>query len=271
MSKYFIALFFFVSFQSEAQIKRYLEVVMRLEMPNGPGENGGTVALNQRNKNYYATIAGNKSYSLSIFNGLPELLSPPDLAQLYDIRGLWYHPKLQTFMANGFGSTGWVQYTIDKKGIPYDAKVVYAGQRQPFPQSVGQFSPKENLVYFLKGSTAVAYDANNGDPVPLKNKLLKIGYTKKSPPPADQAIDSFSVLENYNSTTLIYTGISQSEFGLLNLKNREIELYSAADGLLTARLKIPEKIAIKDKLNFAYCNNLYWFYDNVSRTWAWLR
>jgi hypothetical protein len=79
------------------------------------------------------------------------------------------------------------------------------------------------------------------------------------------------VLENYNSTTLVYTGISQSEFGILNVKNREVELYSAADGLLTARLKIPEKIPLKDKLNFAYCNNLYWFYDNASRTWAGLR
>lgn len=271
MSKYFIAFLLLAGFHANAQTKRYLEVVMRLEMPHGPGENGGTVALNQRNKNYYATIAGNKSYSFAIFNGIPELASPPDLALLYDIRGLWYHPKLQTFMANTFGNTGWIQYTIDRYGIPYDAKIIFQGQRQPFPQSVGQFSPKENLVYFLKGSTAVAYDANTGDPLPGKNKLLKTGYTKKSPPPADQAIDSFSVLENYNSTTLVYTGISQSEFGLLNVKNREVELYSATDGLLTARLKIPEKIPVKDKLNFAYCNNHYWFYDDASRTWAGLR
>jgi len=269
--KYISAFLFLIAFQAEAQVKRHLDVVTRLEMPNGPGENGGTVALNQRNKSIYATIAGNKSYSMAVFNVLYEIESPPDLAQLYDIRGLWYHPKLQTFMANSFGGTGWVQYTIDKKGIPYDAKVVYAGQRQPFPQSVGQFSSKENLVYFLKGSTAVAYDAGTGNPLPEKNKLFHIGYTKKNPPPAERTIDSFSVLENYNSTTLVYTGISQSEFGLLNVKNREVELYSASDGLLTARLKIPEKIAVKDKLNFAYCNNLYWFYDNVSRTWAGLR
>jgi hypothetical protein len=271
MLKHIFTVLLFITFETEAQIKRHLEIVERLEMPNGPGENGGTVAQNQRNKNIYATIAGNKSYSLAVYNVLNELESPPDLAQLYDIRGLWYHPKLQTFMANSFGNTGWVQYTIDKKGIPYDAKVVFEGQRQPFPQSVGQFSPRENLVYFLKGNVAVAYDANTGNPVPGKNKLLKVGFPKKTPPPGDWKIDSFTVLENYNSTTLIYTGISQSEFGLLNVKNREVELYSAADGLLTTRLKIPEKIPVKDKLNFAYCNHLYWFYDNASRTWAGLR
>ncbi len=271
MFKHFVVFLLLISFQSEAQIKRHLQVVMRLEMPNGPGENGGTVALNTRNKNYYATIAGSKAYSLAIFNGLPELLSPPDLALLYDIRGLWYHPKDQTFYANTHGNTGWIKYTIDKMGIPYDAKVAYTGQRQPFPQSVGQYSQKENIVYFLKGSTAVAYDGATGDPVPAKNKLLKIGFTKKSPPPADLQVDSFSVRFGYNSTTLIYTGIAQSEFGLLNVKNREIELYSAADGLLTTRLKIPETVPVKDKLNFAFCNNIYWLYDDSSRSWAGMR
>jgi hypothetical protein len=263
--------FLFIAFQTEAQVKRYLEIFMRLEMPDGLGENGGTVAQNLRNKNYYATIAGSKAYPLAIFDGSSELISPPDLAQLYDIRGLWYHPVHQTFYANTHGSTGWIKYTIDKRGIPYDAAVAYPGQRQPFAQSVGQFSPKENLVYFLKGRVAVAYDANTGNAVPEKNKLLKLGFTKKSPPPPNWQVDSFSVVPGYNSTTLIYTGVAQSEFGLLDIKNREIELYSAADGLLTTRLKIPDAIPVKEKLNFAFCNNLYWLYDAGSRTWAGMR
>jgi len=271
MTRYLLLFLLFGTYKADGQIKRHLEVVMRLEMPNGPGENGGTVAINQRNKNYYATIAGNKSYALAIFNNLTELVSPPDLAQLYDIRGLWYHPKYQTFIANTYGDTGWIKYTIDKIGIPYDANILFKGRKQPFPQSVGQFSPKENLVYFLKGSTAVAYDANSGTAVPEKNKLLKTGYTQKNLPPADWKVDSFSVLNDYNSTSLIYTGILRSEFGLLNVKRREIELYSASDGLLTTRLKIPDTVPVKDKLNFAYCYNIYWLYDNTSRSWAGLR
>jgi hypothetical protein len=271
MIRNLLILFFFLSLQTEAQTKRQLQVFIRLEMPDGLGENGGTVALNMRNKNYYASIAGNKAYSLAIFDGSSERISPPDLAQLYDIRGLWYHPRDQTFYANAHGSTGWIKYTIDKQGIPYDAVVVYPGQRQPFPQSVGQFSPKDNLVYFLKGSAVVAYDASTGNAVPEKNKSLKIGFTKKSPPPPGWQIDTFSIVPGYNSTTLAYTGIPQSEFGLLNVKNREIELYSATDGLLTTKLKIPDTVPVKDKLNFAFCNNIYWLYDANSRTWAGMR
>ena len=271
MVRIFLLALICFSFQTEAQIKRQLQIVTRLEMPAGSGENGGTVSQNMRNKNYYATIAGNKAYPLAIFDGSSERLSPPDLAQLYDVRGLWYHQGHQTFYANTHGSTGWIKYTIDKQGIPYDAAVVYSGQRQPFAQSVGQYSQKENLVYFLKGSVAVAYDANSGNPTPEKNKIFKIGYTKKEPPPPGWQIDSFSVLPNYNSTTLIYTGIAQSEFGLLNVTKREIELYSATDGLLTTRLKIPDKVPVKEKLNFAFCNNIYWLYDADSRTWAGMR
>lgn len=271
MNRLFLAILIFVSVYAEAQIKRHLEVVARLEMPSGPGENGGTVSINHRNKNIYATIAGNKSYALAVFNNLMEPLSPPDLALMYDIRGLWYHAKHQTFYANTFGTTGWVKYKIDNLGIPYNASIAFEGQRQPFPQSVGQYNLKENLVYFLKGSVVVAYDANSGNPLPEKNILLKVGYTKASPPPADWKVDSFSVVEDYNSTTVVYTGIAKSEFGLLNIKKREIELYSAADGLLTNRLKIPERVPVKDKLNFAYCSNLYWLYDTESRSWAGMR
>ena len=240
-------------------------------MPDGLGENGGTVALNLRNKNYYATIAGNKAYPLAIFDGSSELFSPPDLAQLYDIRGLWYHPRDQTFYANTHGNTGWIKYTIDKQGIPYDATVIHPGQRQPYPQSVGQFSAKENLVYFLKGNLALAYDANTGNPIPDKNKILKIGFTKKHPQPTEWQADTIRLPYGYNFTTLIYTGIPNGEFGLLNTGKREIELYSAADGLMSTRLLIPDVIPVKEKLNFAFCNNFYWLYDANSRTWAGMR
>ncbi|MFN9709987.1 MAG: hypothetical protein ACK55K_01090 [Bacteroidota bacterium] len=261
----------FLSFHTKAQTKRQLQIMMRLEMPNNKGENGGTVTLHQRNKNYYATIAGNKAYSLAVFNNLSELISPPDLAQLYDIRGLWYHPREQTFYANAFADTGWIKYTIDRDGTPYDAAVVYKGQRQPHSQSVGQYSIKENLVYFLKGCKVVAYDANTGIPAPEKNKILKVGFTRKNPPPAEWEADTVKTPYGYNFTTVIYTGIGQAEFGLLNAGKREIELYSASDGLMTTRLMIPERIPVREKLNFSFCNNMYWLFDSQLRSWIGLR
>ena len=271
MPRLLFVLSLFISLNLNGQNLRSLQVIMRLNMPSGGGDNGGTVALNLKNRNYYATIAGSKAYSMAIFNGGSELLSPPDLALLYDIRGLWYHPVEKTFYANAFGSTGWIKYTIDESGIPYDASVKLEGQRQPFPQSVGQFSQRENIVYFLKGSMAMAYDVNTGNLLEGKHKLLKIGFGKKSLPPAGWQADSFTVRKDYNTTTLIYTGLAQAEFGLLNIENREIELYSATDGLMSTRLKIPDQLPVHDKLNFAFCNNLFWLYDSKSRSWAGMR
>jgi len=113
----------------------------------------------------------------------------------------------------------------------------------------------------------VAYDASNGKELKEKTVLLKIVYSKKTPPPAGLVIDSVKVLPQYNSTTVIYTGISNAEFGLLNVQTKEIELYSKADGLLTQRLKLPPDTRTNDKLNFSYCNNVYFIYDVLKRSW----
>ncbi|MBK8087543.1 MAG: hypothetical protein IPK31_06145 [Chitinophagaceae bacterium] len=264
---FFICLLTAFYYSLPAQTVRQLRKSVTLKMPKGPGENGGTVAINLKNRFYYATIAGNKTYSIAYFNAVGEMVSPPDLALLADVRGMWYSPGLKTMQANAFGSIGWVNYVLDDAGIPYDVKPFLSGQLQPFPNSVAQYNQRENLVHFLKGSTVVAYDAATGKEVKEKTVLLKTGYSKKAPPPAGLLIDSARVLPQYNSTTVLYTGISNAEFGLLNLQTNEIELYSKADGLLTQKLKLPADARPNDKLNFSFCNNVYFIYDVSTRSW----
>lgn len=264
---FFICLLTAFYYSLPAQTVRQLRKSVTLKMPKGPGENGGTVAINLKNRFYYATIAGNKTYSIAYFNAVGEMVSPPDLALLADVRGMWYSPALKTMQANAFGSIGWVNYVLDEAGIPYDVKPFLSGQLQPFPNSVAQYNQRENLVHFLKGSTVVAYDAATGKEVKEKTVLLKTGYSKKAPPPAGLLIDSARVLPQYNSTTVLYTGISNAEFGLLNLQTNEIELYSKADGLLTQKLKLPADARPNDKLNFSFCNNVYFIYDVSTRSW----
>ncbi len=264
---FFICLLTAFYYSLPAQTVRQLRKSVTLKMPKGPGENGGTVAINLKNRFYYATIAGNKTYSIAYFNAVGEMVSPPDLALLADVRGMWYSPGLKTMQANAFGSIGWVNYVLDDAGIPYDVKPFLSGQLQPFPNSVAQYNQRENLVHFLKGSTVVAYDAATGKEIKEKTVLLKTGYSKKTPPPAGLLIDSARVLPQYNSTTVLYTGISNAEFGLLNLQTNEIELYSKADGLLTQKLKLPADARPNDKLNFSFCNNVYFIYDVSTRSW----
>jgi len=249
------------------QVIRKLNKVTTLQMPGRAGENGGTVAVHGRTRNYYATIAGNKTFSLAIFNALGERSSPADLAVLYDVRGLWYNQKAKTFYANGFGKNGWCKYVMDEEGIPYDVAPLFEGQQQPFPQSSGAYNQKENVVYFLKGASAVAYDGETGKELPEKRKLIKVGYTLKKPPPPNFVADTISNLPGYNNTSLIYTGLSNNELGILNVESREIELYSANTGLMSSRLKLPPEAVVREKLNFAFCNGVYWLYDAAARSW----
>lgn len=165
--------------QSTAQSVRQLRKSTELKMPKGGGNNGGTVAQNGKNRYFYATVAGNKTYSLAFFNAMGEMMSPPDLALLADVRGLWYNPALKTFQGNLFGDGGWVTYVMDDAGIVYDVKPFAKGQLQPFPNSVAQYNMRENLVHFLKGSTVVSYNAATGAEDKSKTFLLKVGYGKK--------------------------------------------------------------------------------------------
>lgn len=261
-------LLFFFCLYGTGQTVRPLRNVASLVMPGTAGMNGGTVTQNQKNRNYYATLIGNITFPLAIFNTTGDRISPFDLRILYDVRGLWYNPAQRTFHGNGYGDNGWFKYVMDEEGIPYNVAPLFEGQHQPFSQSVAAYSQKENLVYFLKGNAAVAYDASTGKELPDRIKFFKTGYSIKQPPPPDYKIDSFKMITGYNTTTLIYTGITNSEFGLLNVEKREVELYSASTGLLFQRLQLPPEAVVKERFNFAFCNGIYWFYDNASRTWS---
>jgi hypothetical protein len=252
---------------SNAQSTREIRKTVELIMPKGNGDNGGTVAVNLKNRNVYATIVGNKTYSMAFFNGVGQMVSPPDLALLADIRGLWYNPALKTFQGNTFGGN-WINYVIDDAGIPYDVKPSFTKVPQPNANSIAVFNQRENVVYFLKGHTVVTVDINTGKPVPEKTYALKLGYTKKAPAPADYKADSLKIPDNYNSTTIIYTGITNAEFGLLNIDTREIELYSKQDGLLYQKLKLPKEAVPWEKFNFGFANNTYYLFDKQKRSWV---
>jgi len=256
----------FSLFPVHAQTTRILEKTTTLLMPGRAGENGGTVAMHGRKRYYYATLTGNKTFPIAYFDGEGERMSPPDLALLADIRGLWYNQNERTFYANGFGKDGWYKYIMDEEGMPYDIAPLFEGQQQPFIQSIAAYHPQEDVVYFLKGSAAVGYSGTTGKELPEKMKIIKTGYTIKQPPPANLVLDTFQRLPNYN-TTLIYTGIRNGELGLLNIQTNEIELYSAGNGLMTQRLQLPPGAVVKDRFNFAFCNSIYWLYDASSRSW----
>jgi len=75
------------------------------------------------------------------------------------------------------------------------------------------------------------------------------------------------VLENYNHTSLIYTGIKGQELGFLNIAENQIELYDIQTGFMTKVVPLPESATIETTFNFAYANGIYWLFDMENRRW----
>lgn len=249
-----------------AQAVRTLKEVLQLKMTSDKGANGGNVAWHPVQKKYYAAISGNAAHQMGIYDVKGNMVSKPEQQTLFDVRGLWYNPATHTLQANGYKKNGWVEYTLDDKGIPVSVKPLFEGSHQPDDQSVGAFDPKTNLVYFFDNTNLglSAYNVKDGNFVNTIDIFLNI----KSKEQKDTTIDTNEDLkENYNLSSVIFTGIKNQEIGLLSFFNKRIELYNLSTGMLTQVLNLPADAPVTDFLNFSYANDTYWLFDNKARIW----
>ena len=247
---------------------RTLKKVLELKMPRTidddmPGTRGASVCWNPVNKKYYAVFAGNASFPLGVFSADGKLLSADELSAEQDVRGLWYNPVTKKISGNGYNTTGWFSYELDKDGIPISANVDFPGMNQPDEQSVGAcVFPSKSICFLNKGKISF-YDMADG--TPTKSVSIHWGR-KKSEGPADGESDE-NENTDYNTTTLIYTGIKGAEIGLLNKTVSQIELYNIADGFLSQKLILPETAKLEGFFNFAFANGIYWLFDIENRVW----
>lgn len=243
-----------------------LKKVMELKMPDSTGTNGAQVAWHPIQKKYYAAFAGNKTYPIAVFDIKGKLLSPKGLKTQFDVRGLWYNPIEKNIQTNGYDTLGWASYTLDAKGIPTGVKTIFTGAHQPGFQSVGAYNIKENVLHFFNDDGNVdVYNTKTGK---YETEItLYLHYTEDD---SDIAYleDNYDEIDNYNSTTLVYTGIPKAEIALLNYNNKAIELYNIKTGFLTSEINLPEDAMTSAVLNFAYANNIYWLFDKENRKWV---
>lgn len=247
----------------KAQIeKKQLKKILELEIPQGGGSNGASVAWHSVLKKYYAAMAGNVSFPIGVYDVAGKLLSPDSLKALFDIRGLWYNPGSKTLQMNGYNTFGWGEYVLDRKGLPEEVTVLREGMNQPVEQSSGAFSAREEKVYFFNGyeGNIEVYDLAAGSYEESIN--LSLGR-----PENGKSGNNANVLEDYNSTTVIYTGLPKAELGLFNHEDNVIELYNINNGYVTRKLVLPADAPSPEMLNFAYCNGIYWLFDKSTRLW----
>lgn len=256
---------------SFAQTERKLSKVLELQMPDGGGERGASVAWNPETKRYYACMAGNESFPMAIFNNKGERLSDESLTVGFDVRGFWWSPFLETFCANGYDDNGWVAFTMDQEGNPTGVVQIQEGYNQPEKQSVGAFNSETNELYFLDGQNVLTYSVRNGmetDDEPIR---LHVGSANE-----EEALDNSD--ENYPedlnveyNPALIYTGKKNAEFGIMNYWINTIELHSKETGYVTEILYLPKTTPTDELLCFAYANGIYWIFNKEERTWEGFR
>jgi hypothetical protein len=271
MKKYllpFIAILFLTTV-ANAQTVTPVKKVLELKMPNDPedsmpGRRGASIAWHPGQKKYYAAMAGNALFPLGIFDGTGKRLSSENSKSKIDTRGLWYNAKKQTICGNGYANNGWFKYILSPKGAVLEIDVDPKDKLQPNDQSVGTYYPAKDVVLFLEGNRVVKYDA-----LGVKDNAvdLKLGLTEK-----DDIGEKFEwsndLPEEYNSTTLVFTGIKNAEIGILNTEKKQIELYSYDKGFLTRKIKLPENAPVESAFNFAYTNGMFWLFNMETRLWT---
>lgn len=257
-----------VAFTAKAQKTQTLKQVIELKMPKTkedkmPGTRGATVVWHPVQKKYYAVFAGNIDFPMAVFDEKGKRLSPDEQIAMMDTRGLWYDPVTKLITGNGYDDNGWFTYKLDTKGLPSDLDVLHEGMNQPDAQSVGTYYPAGKKILFLYDTYVYMY---NADGEMMDSILINWGVKKKDGAQGGGIDDE--AIEDYNYTTVIYTGLKGQELGFLNTAQKQIELYDMQNGFLVKIVPLPETATTESAFNFAYANGTYWLFDMENRKWV---
>ena len=229
-----------------------------------PGTRGASVAWHPGLKKYYASMAGNIGYPMGVFDATGKRISPDTLNCNADTRGLWYNVQKKEIQGNSFSDYGWFRYTVNVKGTPVKTAIFLEGKNQPGDNSVGAFNAAKQQVLFLFDNDVFFYSIQGEE----SGQSLTINWGRTKTDGVSEEGEEVWTSEDYNSTSVVYTGIKGAELGFINTTDSQIELYNIADGFLTRKLKLPDDASINATFNFAYANGMFWLFNMDERTWT---
>lgn len=242
-----------------------LKKVLTLKSSDYEQGNGAGVVWHPVQKKYYTARAGNISFPMDVFNATGKKLSKEGLETMADVRGLWYSGVKKTICVNCYNDGGWAAYKLNAAGIPTDVNVFVEGKNQPDENSVGAYEAAKSRVYFLQNNDIYAYNANTGvkakeDAILNLNKGICKAYELDEDDYEDE-------LPEFYNATMVYTGRPNQEFGLLNVNDGQIDLFSATTGMRTKVLSLPEGYKIPSYFCFAYTNGMFFLFDKENQQW----
>jgi hypothetical protein len=252
---------------SQAQSTRSLKSSLQLQMPEGEGSNGAGVVWHPGQKKYYAAFAGNISYPLAVFDATGKRLSDDDLTAGFDARGMWYDAAKKTVCGNAYSDGGLYKLALNTNGIPYSSDNFVKEALQPDENAVGFIVPPLEAVCFLTGQELLIYKVDEAKTE--ETIRLYVGKKDKSEVKEEgNEFDLYTMPDNYNAVSAVFTEKTKAEFGLLNFTEKQIELYDAQSGLMTQILKLPNEVPVPERFNFAFANGIYWLFDKENRKWV---
>lgn len=233
-----------------------------LKIEHTGGINGAGVAWDPDHQIYYAAIAGNSYFPMFMYNAEGKRIGDTTMNTMFDVRGLWYNTTTKTLQASGYKSFGLAEYILGSDLAPESIRKMPIPSRQPNEQSAAAFDTGNKVLYFYDSSTGnVIREFFTGS---YDTVILYLGAKHKK---RKNEHRNGTVKSHYNENSCIYTGIKRAEIGLLNAKERQLELYSAKTGLIKYVRKLPSDVPVEYSLNFSSSNGIYWFFDRKKREW----
>ena len=214
------------------------------------GTNASGIAYNPNLNIYYAVIAGNSSFPLETFDATGVSLYQTNTG--FDCRGLWWNPNLNQLETNGFNTWGIHSFNLDNNGYALNTGFsFFPGLNQPTAQSCGDLDFCTNEILYFNNGVITHYNRST-------NNLIG-NYPLTGIPTG---------LTNINSSSIIYTGCSNKEIGILDATNKKIYFFNKQTGVFTGESQLPNSAVTNNSFRFSYANNLAWLYDVSNRTWT---
>lgn len=239
---------------------------LSLYIPGEDGSNSGAVVWHPKFKRYYTSMIGNATYPMAIFSDKGHLIDGNFEAGA-DLRGLWYNTTTQRLEYNCYEDGGVGHYILNASGEIINRDSDKVGSFQPNEQSVGVYNEKDKLFVFPDYDFSLLSYKTIGGEIESRTMLQLDCSTKKQ---AEEVSDQdMAERRDVRNSSVMYTGIKNSEFAVLNLDKYVIELYDGKTGLMTDKKKLPTDFSVQlyRSFNFSYANGIWWFFNKESRTW----
>lgn len=206
------------------------------------------VAYNPSAGLYYGVRAGNPSLPLETWDasGTPKHQTSAG----FDYRGMWWNPTTSQLEANGYNTLGIWKANLDSNGYALKTGTTIFNSNQPHWQSCGDLDTDAyEIIYYYDGKI---YRYNRSD-----NSLIG-SYSLNGCP-----VSWLSV----NTTTVVYTGCSGNEIGILDHVNKRLLYFDKSTGNYTSFSQLPASAPVNNAYRMSWANGLLWLFDPGTFTW----